>query len=140
MPNGSTLSRRSSLLWGLLCIALSLGVAAMVHWRPQQLNAPAWVVYCAAAAFFFAGLILLAAAAGSPRIQDWLAVALILAMLVPGSWVAFGPGERHCSASFPIPGVAPATACRGAFGLGTVICAGVLLLAIRLALRGPTSR
>jgi hypothetical protein len=79
---------------------------------------------------------MMASALGARKLQSWLAVILILAMLVPGAWIALGPGERHCSMSISfVRSIAPGTVCRGAFGVGAIIVAAILVLAVSRALR-----
>jgi cytochrome bd-type quinol oxidase subunit 1 len=129
-------SARSQLIWGVVILAIGSLTGALIHAHPENLHVPAWVAYVAASAFVFSGLSLVASARGARRLQGWLAIILILAMLVPAAWIAFGPGERECSLSFWfVRSIAPDTLCRGAFGVGTVIVAAILLLAVYRALR-----
>jgi len=118
---------------------MGLLTGALVYAHPENLRVPAWIAYVAVSAFVFAGLSLVASTLGARRLQGWLAVVLMLAMLVPGAWIAFGPGERHCSVSFSfVRSIAPGTMCRGAFGIGAIIVAAILPLAVSRALRPPS--
>jgi hypothetical protein len=128
------LSHRSRLGWGGALVVLSIVLCSLIYFQPQQLNAPAWVAYSAATAFLVAGLLLLAGAAKATRTQNWLGVALAVAMVLPGSWVAFGKGERQCTMSLPLLPLAAEALCRAAFGVGAVLGVVILALYIRRAL------
>jgi hypothetical protein len=122
---------------GWLAVVAGLGTAAVIYARPEGLNAPAWVAYTACAAFVFAGLCIVAAESRLAGLHAWLSVATIAAMLGPGAWVAFGPGARPCTFSLPfVTGPASGWVCRCMFGFGAVVLAGLLVWAVRLALRG----
>jgi hypothetical protein len=118
---------------GILFVALSLAFCALVYQQPEKLNAPAWVAYSAAAAFFVAGLMLIVGPA-RPRTKNWLAVALMVCMVLPGLWIAFGGGERQCKASFLFLQFESEALCRGAFGVGAVVGLGMLALCIANAI------
>jgi len=85
---------------GWIAIAVGLGVALMVWLQPEHLRVPAWVVYAAAAVFVLAGLAILVRT-GS-RLNTLLSALTVAGLLVPGAWVAFGPGSRECSFSLPL--------------------------------------
>lgn len=90
--------------------------AAMIYRQPDQLHAPAWVAYTACAAFVLAGLAIIADGTGA--------------------WVAIGAGVRDGSVSVPFFGtVGSELLCRGAFGLGAVIVAALLVWVVLRALR-----
>lgn len=80
MPQVTELSRRSTIALGGVLLLLSLSTGTLIHFHPEELNAPAWVAYSAAASFFIAGLLLLARVARVGRVRHWLAPALLLAM------------------------------------------------------------
>ncbi len=128
--------RRKRLLGGFLSTIVGALTAAMIYRYPEQLRAPAWVAYAACSAFVFAGLTIIVAESPLRRIHAWLCVACTVALLVPGAWVAFGPGVRECSVSVPFFNTAGSDlVCRGAFGLGTFIVAALLLWVVLRALR-----
>jgi hypothetical protein len=106
----------------------------LVYLEPQQLKAPAWVAFTACGAFGLAGLCLIAQATGATRTQNWLGVALSLALVLPGLWVAFGPGERECTVSLPFLQFVSTAVCRGAFGIGAALGVVVLVLYARHAI------
>ena len=135
MSTEQQLSRRSSLAWGLALVALSLAVCALVYWQPQSLKAPAWVAYSAGAAFGIAGLLLLSGAAGAKRTQNWLGAALVLALVLPGLWAAFGKGEHGCTVALPFLQFASEALCRGAFGVGAFLGLGIFALYVRHAVQ-----
>jgi hypothetical protein len=111
-----------------LCAVAGGITAAFIYRRPDLLHAPAWVAYTACAAFVLAGLAIIADGTALRSTHAWLAVACTAALLVPGAWVAFGPGVRQCSVSIPFfSTVGSELLCRGAFGLGSVIVAAMLV-------------
>ena len=125
--------RRRSWTTFALCVA----IAAMVHAHPEGLRAPAWVAYVAAAAFGWAGLSLLAGLFHAVRLQRWLGIAVVLSLFSISLWIAIGPGDRACSMS--IGGFWTESGdviCRGAFGLGSLLIALMLVLSVRSAIRG----
>ena len=128
--------RRQRLLGGLVSIVAGLLTAAVITVRPEGLHVPAWVAYVACAAFVFAGLTIIAHELALRRTHAWLVVACIASLLVPGAWIAFGPGERECSVSGPfLSGMGSEMVCRGAFGLGALIVAALLVWVVWRALR-----
>jgi hypothetical protein len=128
--------RRQRLLGGLLSATVGVFTAAMIYRHPEQLHAPAWVAYAACSAFVFAGLTIIASESSLRRTHAWLVVACTVALLVPGAWVAFGPGVRECSVAVPFfSTVGSDLLCRGAFGLGACIVAALLVWVVLRALR-----
>ena len=70
------------------------------------------------------------------RTHAWLVVACVASLLVPGAWIAFGPGVRECSVSGPfLSGIGSDLLCRSVFGLGAVIVAALLVWIVWRALR-----
>lgn len=128
--------RRKRLLGGFFSAMAGVLTAAMIYRYLEQLHAPAWVAYVACAAFVFAGLTIIAYEFALRRTHAWLAAACTAALLVPGGWVAFGPGVRECSVAVPFfSTVGSDLLCRGAFGLGAVIVAALLVWVVLRALR-----
>ncbi|HKQ23280.1 MAG TPA: hypothetical protein VJT81_02415 [Burkholderiales bacterium] len=128
--------RRKRLLGGLLSTVVGVLTAAMVYGYPERLNAPAWVAYAACSGLVVAGLTIIVAESPLRRTHTWLCVACTVALLVPGIWVAFGPGVRECSISVPFFSTAGSELlCRGAFGLGAFIVAALLIWVVLRALR-----
>lgn len=133
-------TRTQAIVIGWLTIALGLGSAAAIYLHPQSLRAPAWVAYAAVSTFVFAGTSLLAGAFGAKRLVSWLGVLITLGLLVPGLWVAFGPGGRDCSFSLPfVSGRASELVCRAGFGLGALLCVAFLVLLVSRASRAPAA-
>ncbi len=97
--------RRQRLLGALLSTMAGSLAAAMIYLRPEGLHVPAWVAYAACAAFVFAGLTIMADEFALRRVHAWVVVACVASLLVPGAWVAFGPGVRKCSVSGPFSAV-----------------------------------
>jgi hypothetical protein len=103
--------------------------------HPQLLTVPALVGYAACATFLFGGLALLAQG-WSRRVQLWLGILTVAALLVPGAWVAFGPGPRECAVVLPFAStLGSELVCRSAFGLGAVLVAAFLAWLVVQALR-----
>ena len=129
------MANRSRRRWGWIIFGAGVLSAAGVYWHPEQLNVPAWVGYSACAAFVFAGLSIVAAEAMSRRVEAWFAVAFVAALLVPGAWIAFGPGVHECSVSVAfLNGTGSEIVCRSAFGLGSIVTAAFLYYVVRRVL------
>ena len=128
--------RGQRLLGALVTTVAGLLTAAVITVRPEGQHVPAWVAYVACAAFVFAGLTIIAHEFALRRAHAWLVVACVASLLVPGAWIAFGPGVRECSVSGPLlGGMGSDLLCRGAFGIGAVIVAALLLWVVWRALR-----
>ena len=128
-------TRRQALVIGGFAIALGVLSAVMVLLRPEGLRAPAWVAYAAVATFPLAGGALIAGALGAKRLVPWLGVLIICGLLVPGLWVALGPGGRQCSFSLGfLGGTASELVCRTGFGVGALLCLVFLVLLVRRSL------
>jgi hypothetical protein len=128
--------RRQRLVGGVVSTVAGLLTAATISLHPEGLHVPAWVAYVACAAFVFAGCTIIAHEFALRRTHAWLVVACVASLLVPGAWLAFGPGVRECSVSGPfLSGVGSELVCRGAFGLGAVIVAALLMWIVLRALR-----
>jgi hypothetical protein len=133
--------RRQRLLGALVSTIAGLLTAAMIYLHPEELHVPAWVAYAACAAFVFAGLTITAHELALHRTHAWLVVACVASLLVPGAWVAFGPGVRECSVSGPLlSGTSSDLMCRGAFALGAVIVATLLVWVVVQALRAGSDK
>ncbi len=133
--------RRQRLLGALVSTLAGLLTGAMIYLRPEGLHVPAWVAYAACAAFVFAGLTIMAHEFALHRTHAWLVVACVASLLVPAAWVAFGPGVRECSVSGPfLSAIGPDLLCRGAFGLGAVLVAALLVWIVLRALRQQSSK
>ena len=134
------IDRRKRLLGGSLSAMVGALTAALIYRYPEQLHAPAWVAYTACSAFVFAGLTIVASESPLRRIHAWLVVACIGALLVPGAWLAFGPGVRECSVSVPFFSTAGSELlCRGAFRFGALLVVALLVWVVLRALRQQNS-
>ena len=112
-------------------------------------HAPLWIVFCAGLAFSLGGAAAILQGAGgadangelpadAPRwmraAQSLFVLAIFSVFALLASWVAFGPGERHITATVPFfSGPANEWIGRGAFGIGAVI---IWLATIALAVSG----
>jgi hypothetical membrane protein len=115
----------------LVCGSL---VAVLVALHPEGLRAPAWVAYLAAAVFACGGAVALARACSKPSAAEAFVCLVLGGMLAIAAWISIGSGSRQCVASGSGAGV-PELACRSAFGVGALVLAGMLLIAVRGWLR-----
>jgi hypothetical protein len=116
-------------------VIVGVVVAFQMYRHPELLRVPAWVGYAAPSAFVFGGLALLSHS-WARRLQLWLGVLTVAALLVPGAWLAFGPGPRECSVVLPfISSSGSELLCRGAFGIGAVLVAAFFPWLVLRALR-----
>ncbi len=116
-------------------ILVGAAFALLTYSYPEQLHAPAWVAYVAALAFVFGGVTAVAGQLNSPRLRAWAPVAVLVCLVVPGIWIAFGAGIRQCSFnSVYLYGFAHGWVCRAAFGIGAAIGLAMVLLAVRHAI------
>jgi hypothetical protein len=132
---------------GVMFIACALvpvlaGVGILPVRQSTHSDAPVWIAVSIGLAFLFAGAVLLSDAvagglgpdgqlrADAPRwikrFQSVMGLAIAVTLATITSWVAFGPGERHFSASVSLPFIAASkgggdTAGRWAFGFGAVL-------------------
>lgn len=127
--------RLSQATAGGALVTVGLGAAWLMHAFPARLNVPPLIGYVAALAFIFAGLLAFCNAFGGARARAWLAVTLLVFLVVPGIWLAFGSGHRQCSfGSFYLFGLAQGAVCRVAFGVASAAGLGVIAFSIRHAL------
>jgi hypothetical protein len=120
---------------GTLIVLLGLGVVG----HPKPGDAPPWVIVCAGFAFILGGLAVIVGygvangvgpdgdvAPGTPwpirAVQYVLGLGVAVLLAVIATWVAFGPGPRHFSATGTF-GRGPASEISGriAFGAGAVL-------------------
>jgi hypothetical protein len=134
------LPARQRLIIGLLVGGLGVGITSAAYLHPEQMRAPAYVVYAATSSFVLAGIALVAGALGARKLVQWLGVLIVMALMTPAVWIALGPGAHDCGFSLGfVAGVAPDLACRLGFGAGALLGLLILVLIVRQALRG-TSR
>lgn len=119
-------------------LLLAGSMAVMFTVQPDRLRAPAAVAYGAAAIVALCGGLALARGYRRPALADGLVCAALGGMLLMQLWVALGPGPRNCVGRlhFLAPGTPVSDlACRSAFGMGSVVVAGMLVVAVRAWLR-----
>lgn len=131
-------TKSGSAAWlGIVAILAGLGTAAGVHYRPEGLNAPAWVAYLACGVFVAGGASVLLRSAGRERLAAWVTFTIPVAFTVIAGWIAFGPGARSCTASMPFLTTAAGDGtCRTVFGVSALLCAAMTALFARGLLRG----
>lgn len=123
---------------GAMALAAGVVVAVVVTAYPENLRAPAWVAYLASALAAAGGAISLARGFARPALADAFACLFLAGALAMELWIAIGPGPRHCLGRIGASGPGAAAselACRSAFGLGAVLVAAMLVMAIRGLLR-----
>ena len=155
MDERKTAAPKQMLVIGLLFAAIGLYFALVglglfpVPGGNKALHAPLWIVFLAGLAFFLGGAAAILQGAGGANASGelpsnaprWMRVAQSLFVLaifavfaLMASWVAFGPGERHITATIPFySGPANEWIGRGAFGIGAVV---LWLATIALAVSG----
>lgn len=123
----------------LLCLVIGLWLAYVVWSRQPGLQVPPAVGYLAAFTFAAAGVALLLQGTGFDRASGVPAMLAVAAMAGIGGWIGFGPGSRRCGGSLGGLDFIPAEwTCRGVFGAGAVLTAGIALLMLRsLVKSGP---
>jgi hypothetical protein len=125
---------------GAAIAVLGACLALLAYLQPQAMRAPPTVVYLCALAFVFAGAIVVARARGHRLLQAWLPVLMLACMAAPAVWLGFGSGRRQCTLDavqsvVRIFGTRSDLPCRIGFGIAAVIGVGLVLLALRQAVR-----
>ena len=155
MDERHTATPKQMLAIGLLFAAVGFYFALVglgllpVPGGTKNLHAPLWIVFLAGLAFFLGGVAAILQGVGganahgelpanAPRwmrvAQSLFGLAIFAVFALMASWVAFGPGERHITATIPFySGPANEWIGRGAFGIGAVI---MWLATIALAVSG----
>jgi len=139
------LSRRGSILVGIVCAAVGVAIVLVAFFAsPEKFQAPRWVVGCAGGAFlFFGGYTAALYALGydpqrseqtlpSPLVQLAVFVPGMLCLAAPFHWVAFGPGPRQFSTTASIPFLTVhktggSMGGRIAFGIGALLMDAILI-------------
>ena len=132
-------SRKERLLAGGAATALGVFGLVMMYRHPEGLRVPAWVGFPAMSTFVWGGsAIVLREHEATRRFADWAVLLTIAGLLVPAAWIAFGPGPRECTALLALLSMrAGEWLCRGAFGVGALIVALMLVLVARQVLTRP---
>jgi hypothetical protein len=110
--------------------------------KSSSINGPPWIGI-AAGSIFLAGAFFIwfhGPATRRPWLGGLFAFAMVSAFASLTNWIAFGPGPRECSSTVSLAMFTTARwvtglECRIAFGIGAVMCNGLLLL---IAGRGLT--
>ena len=102
---------------------------ALMVYDPAGLRVPLWVAFAAASTFVTGGAALISGAFAARKLEGGFGVLAVLGLLVPGAWIALGPGDHVCTVTLPFLSTAGAEwLCRGAFGLGALLVLAVLVL------------
>ena len=130
---------------GAIMVSVAITLSGLMHAHPQGLNVPSWVAHMVSGCFGLAGVAVFVHASVSKRAYQWLMVAVLATMMAIPSWIAFGPGERECSASawgapsgwltFLDLEEVQGLGCRIPFALGAALMGVVLAIAVGAAMR-----
>jgi hypothetical protein len=138
MPRHTTdladLTPRARLGGGGLVAVSGLLMAWLVQHHPERLRAPMWIAMCACASFVIAGVAMALHPFVSATFYRWLMVALLSVMGAIPLWIALGPGDRTACRS-NVPFLSGEAGCRVMFGVGGVLVALMLCVAVMQALR-----
>ena len=104
---------------------MALAIAIAVYGQPSS-GVPHWIAYVACLAIFLGGITTTGIAFGVPQISSYLGPALVVCLAIIPTWIAFGPGERHCSGGlsflgFTVTHGGGGTECRVVFGFAAVL-------------------
>ena len=122
-------------LVGLVGLASGGLIALMVTLRPEGLTSPSWVVYLTASAFVLAGGTALARAYQRNALAEACVCFLLGTMLLIELWITFAPRPQCTGGIAGLGFFTSDMSCRVAFGLGSVVVAVMLFLAVRCSLR-----
>jgi hypothetical protein len=133
-------TRESGVFAGVAIAALGGALALVAYVQPQQMRAPAAVVYASALAFVFAGWMVVARARGHRLLKAWLPVPLLACLVAPALWIAFASGHRRCGLEAArgmvrILGTRSDLPCRLGFGVAAIVGLVLVFLSIRQAVR-----
>ena len=131
-----SLSDRSRLTWGVVCIAIGCYPVAialgLVSIGEAEQMAPLWVVAAAGIAFVIAGFMILLA--HHSRANDLLAGVLCLLFAVMGAWVAlFSTSEGFSGGLLFLSNEQNVTLGRWVFGIGALVSLAIAAYAFRRA-------
>jgi hypothetical protein len=101
----------------------------------KSINGPPWIGVAAGAVFLTGAVFLFFhdAATRYPWLGSAFAFLIVAAFATLANWIAFGSGPRECSGTFSFAILSgarwvPELECRAAFGLGAMMCDGMLLM------------
>lgn len=103
----------------LMVIAVLIGI----YGKPAP-GVPPEIGWLGCAVFFFIGAGFSAQALGHAGIARLVTPLAVVALALVATWVAFGPGERHCSSSISFFGIRSrdtGNSCRLPFGIGAAL-------------------
>jgi hypothetical protein len=140
------LTPRGRWCFGLCFVAMGIApMLATFNVGPlgtADINGPPWLGLAAGGVFVVAGLAVIVGP-GRPILNGLLALVVLAGLATLGNWIAFGVGERVCSASimFWTDRDMAGLGCRIPFGIGALITNAIVLLSaivlLQQALGGP---
>ncbi len=95
------------------------------------------MAFAACSCFVIAGVAVALHSFVSRQVFAWAMAGLLAVMTAVPGWVAFGPGERHCTSMESLP--VAEYGCRIAFGVSAFIMAGMTVFAVVLACKGKNT-
>jgi len=122
---------------GLSMVALASLLAFLVAQHPEQARVPLWVIWYCCAAFASAGVTIAVYSATAPIAYRWSVVATLACMFLVPAWIALSPTSRHCTSNIPL--LASELSCRLSFGVGALLLAFMLAIALLKALRSKNT-
>lgn len=137
-----TAPKHPGLGFGLIFVAVGIGIYLLVRADPSGANAPAFVIDAAAGAFFFAGISIVGQALSQPLVSRMAGLGVVYLLAVPGLWMLLGDDQGQCSVSIAIGGMGTSGAgsadmCRMVFGAGGVLVLGFAVLMTVLSFSRP---
>ncbi|MEO6908375.1 MAG: hypothetical protein ABI210_10845 [Abditibacteriaceae bacterium] len=118
---------------GLVVAGIGILLALLMYQHPEHLHVPIYVGMMISACFVLAGAAMAVQSTGSVLAYQVAIVCLLACMTAVPAWIAFGPGERHCTTILPF--LSGQIGCRVVFGFGTLIMLVPLVIAVKQLLR-----
>ena len=106
---------------------LLMGLAIFIVFQKTSPGVPQWTGYTAALSFFLAGIAVTEMAFGTNQLANIVGPLIVACLAIIPTWIAFGPGERHCSGGLSILGFglhqqnAGEMECRIVFGFAALL-------------------
>lgn len=115
---------------------LMMAIALFIVFQKTSAGVPQWIGTVAALCIFLGGFTATEIALGYPQIANFMGPVLVVCLAIIPTWIAFGPGDRHCSGGLSILGFlvhqpnAGQIECRIAFGFGAVMMWAIFIFGV----------
>ena len=125
---------------------LMLGLSIFIAFQKTSAGVPQWIGYVAALSFFLAGIAATEMAFGTNQLANIVGPLMMACLAIIPTWIAFGPGERHCSGGLSVLGFGwhqqntGETECRVVFGFAAILIWTLLIWGIRYTMAGKKNR